>query len=571
MSDKIIIIAFAALLASCSGSKELSSNSKGGHVESEAFQRAFFEAQGQKAIGNAEKSYALFQEAQQISPENDAVYYELALYEFQNKNAPLAQTHIDKALELDGSNYWYHLLRANVELELGNLNAAEKAFAKCSELNPDDVQTYFELASVLLYQEKYDEAIKVYDRLEKRIGISEELSFQKQQLYLQQGKTDAAMAEMERLIAEYPQEIRYLAMLAQFYMESGNTDAALQTFDRMRAIDPDSGILHLQLSEYYAAKGEDDKSYEAMKKAFESPEVMIDQKINVLLKFYSISEFNPLMLTRAYELLEITEKVHPDEAKSYAMYGDFLLAEGKFVEARDKYRESVKHDQSRNMIWSQLLALEAQLRDWDALETEAAEAITLFPVQPDLYLYLGMAQGENDKFDDAIETLVSGRNLVIENPSLTSQFYSLEGDVYHRAGEHQLSDQSYDESLALEPNNVFVLNNYAYYLSIRKDNLPKAAEMAKKANELQPGQPSFQDTYGWVLFQQGKYEEALGWIKRAVDTTPNTSGEVLEHYGDVLFKLNRIEEAVYFWQRASDTGQGSEMLMKKLEDQQFYE
>ena len=57
-------------------------------------------------------------------------------------------------------------------------------------------------------------------------------------------------------------------------------------------------------------------------------------------------------------------------------------------------------------------------------------------------------------------------------------------------------------------NDPTTLNNYAYYLSLRNDRLEKAAQMSLRSNELAPGQPSFQDTYAWVLYQQGKYAEA---------------------------------------------------------------
>ncbi len=572
MANKILILVLSIFLVACSGSKRIGNEvSADKQPSAELFQRTFFEAQKHKAIGNSEKAYAFFQEAAQIDPKNDAVYYELALYEFETKNTAASKVNIEKAIAIDKKNHWYYLLLANVEVEAGDLDAAAKAFKKTTELNPDDMQTFFELASVYLYQQKFDQAISVYDQLEKRTHVSEELSFQKQQLYMQMGKPEKALAELQKLVDQYPDQIEYHGMLAQFYAENGEDEKALATFERMKKIDPNSGFYHMLLSEYYASKGRDQESYDEMLLAFKSDEVHIDQKIGVLLRFFSVTDFSAEMLPRAYELLDITIAVHPKESKAFAMYGDYHLRENRIVEARDMYRKAVELDKTRNAVWSQLLILESQLANWKELEEESQEAVTLFPALPEFYLYLGIAQGENEKYDSAIDNLNMGRMFVLDNPALEAQFYASLGDIYHSAGEHKKSDNSYEEALRINPNNVFVLNNYAYYLSMRNENLPKALEMAKHANELQPGQASFQDTYGWVLYQTGNYTEALNWIQASMDSGGDQSPEVVEHFGDVLYKNNRVEEAVYFWEKALELGTDTELLRKKIAEKKLYE
>jgi len=114
------------------------------------------------------------------------------------------------------------------------------------------------------------------------------------------------------------------------------------------------------------------------------------------------------------------------------------------------------------------------------------------------------------------------------------------------------------------------LNNYAYFLSLRNENLEKAAEMAGRAVELKPGSAN-QDTYGWVLYQMGNYDEAAIMIKKAIDNGANSSAVILEHYGDVLWKLDRKEDALDYWKKAKAAGEGSEFLDKKVEEKKMYE
>jgi Tfp pilus assembly protein PilF len=127
------------------------------------------------------------------------------------------------------------------------------------------------------------------------------------------------------------------------------------------------------------------------------------------------------------------------------------------------------------------------------------------------------------------------------------------------------SDKAYEDALALTPNDTYVLNNYSYYLSLRKEKLDKAEVMSKKANELNPGSSSYEDTYGWILYVQGKYDDALIWLNKAYEHGGSKSAVILEHIGDVYFKLQQPEKALEYWIRAKDTGTGSDFLEQKVQ------
>ena len=94
--------------------------------------------------------------------------------------------------------------------------------------------------------------------------------------------------------------------------------------------------------------------------------------------------------------------------------------------------------------------------------------------------------------------------------------------------------------------------------------------MAKKAVELDPENSSNQDTYGWVLFQQGKYKEAREWISKAVENEKE-SAVVIEHYGDVMWKLGDRKQALELWEKALKSGEGSEFLKKKVEEKNYFD
>ena len=109
------------------------------------------------------------------------------------------------------------------------------------------------------------------------------------------------------------------------------------------------------------------------------------------------------------------------------------------------------------------------------------------------------------------------------------------------------------------------LNNYAYYLSVRNEQLEKAERMSKRSNELSPAQMSYQDTYAWVLFRLGRYADARIWIEKAV-AAGASDGVILEHYGDILFELGEHDGAMKNWRMAKDAGGASELIDRKINE-----
>jgi Tfp pilus assembly protein PilF len=205
------------------------------------------------------------------------------------------------------------------------------------------------------------------------------------------------------------------------------------------------------------------------------------------------------------------------------------------------------------------------------MKEESQEAMELFPQLPIFYLFNGIALIQSENYDDAIDILNSGKNLVVDDNQILAQFYSSLGDAYHSTEEHPQSDNAYEMALKLEPNNVIVLNNYAYYLSIRGMELNKAESMAKKANDLSPNVASFQDTYGWVLYKKQNYQNALFWINEAIKNGGGEDPVVYEHLGDVQLKLNNIEEAVEAWKKALKFGGDPDVLNMKIKQNSVLE
>ena len=396
-------------------------------------------------------------------------------------------------------------------------------------------------------------------------------AIQKEKVYVKLGDADKAADEIKNLIKAFPDEFRYYGLLADLYIANDRYDEAFEAYNKILEIDPEDPYVHLSLADYYRNTGDNEKSFEELRIAFKNKNLDIDTKVQILLSYYSITETYPELKEQAFELNKILTKVHPEEAKAYTIYGDFLYREKKLKEAKYNFSKAIKYDNSKFEVWSQLLFIQSELQDFDSILVVSKNALELFPNQPIFYFFYGVGKLQKKEYKEAVEYLDMGKDYVIDNKPLLAQFYANMGDAYNSLEDYVESDKAYDKALELEPSNVYVLNNYSYYLSLRGEKLEKAEEMSALSNKLEPNQANYQDTYAWVLYKRGKYEEALKWLEKALSNGATNNGVILEHLGDVYYKLNDVSKALEYWKQAKDAGDASDQIDKKIADQKLYE
>ena len=532
----------------------------------------FIDATKYRLIGESEKAISQYQIILGKNPRHSASMYELAQLYFEAGDLSSASRFAEQAAEIEPENKWYKLLLVEIYGKAGDKKQLLETCEKLVKQDPNNLDFLYELSNAYLMNDDGNNAIKTYNKIEELLGVTEEISLQKQKILLIEGKIDQAAAEINKLVAEFPdQKTRYLSMLAEMYMKAGKFDEAASYYQKILVEDPENPYIHITLADYYRQKGDKKRSFDELKIGFANPILDIDTKIRVLLSYFTVEEIYNQNKADVFELADILVKTHPNDPKSHSMYGDFLLDDKKYAEARDEFRKVIAVDSSRYAVWESLLNAEIQLADYNALANESTRAIELFPLLPVPYLFNGIALLEKKQYDEAIKNFNNGVKLVSGNNLLMVQFYTYLGDAYNRANNFRLSDESFEKVLIIDPENSFVLNNYAYYLSLRNENLEKAETMSAKSVKLDPENAANMDTYGWVLYKLGRYQEALAWVEKAIAATPKSDPDLLEHLGDINFKLGKTDKAVELWQEALKVGKGSELLEKKAKGRKLYE
>ncbi len=577
MKKTFLLLLPAVFLFSCKSSQQASSSKNPQKSSLSETQRTdvtylFFNANKEKILGNLNNAADLFAEVIRKDGTNHTSMYELANIYMQQKKYSDALFFSRSAYKLDPKNEWYAQSFAEILQKNGKFEESAQVYEQLIKDSPEKIDYYFEWVSALIYANKLTDAIKVLDKVEEKVGVNKEVVMQKQRLYMQLGKTDKAIAEVQKMIDANPKDAQAYGMLAELYQNIGQKEKALEIYNKVLEMDPENPYIHLSLADYYRSNGEKDKSVVELKKAFGNKNLDIDTKVQILGSYYALIELHPEMREQAFEMSTILIETHPDEPRTHAIYGDFLSQDKQFEKALDEYELAKKMGSKEFVVMQQIMRIESILQRSDSLIKDSEEGISNFPDQPLPYFFNGIANIQKKKYADGIKSLSSGVKMVVDNKDLEEQFYSSLGEAYDEIKEYSKSDESFEKALELNSKDPNVLNNYAYFLSVRAEKMEKAEEMSKLSNQLDTNQSSYEDTYGWIMYKQGKYAEAKTWTEKSLSHGSDKSATVLEHYGDILYKLGDLSKAYDYWQKAKDAGEGgSEFLEKKLQDKKLIE
>jgi tetratricopeptide (TPR) repeat protein len=524
----------------------------------------FHNAVKEKILGNYDAAIPLFKELIKINDKEPAAYFELAqLYVYAGKPDYSLEL-MQKAYQLDGNNEWYGLFYAQLLKQFNKNSEASLVYKNLSEKFPTNPEFKLNFANLLINAEKYDEALQIFEKLEQEFGLNEEVIIRKQRIYLKKNNIEKAASELNKLIESNTDDPKFLLLLAEMYANNEDNKKAEEIYSNAIEKFPGNGMVYLSTAEFYKSIKNSKGAEKYYLLAFADKELPLEYKIKTVYDKYMLLETDSSQVQSLINQLTILKNIHPDDGRIYALSGDVYYKLNDFNKASENYSKAVEFDKNNYALWTQLMFALSETNQNERLVKYAEEALTYFPSQPIFYLMGGISQFQMKKYKEAANLLESGAAITVDNKAMLAQFYSSLGDTYHQLGDHKKSDASYDKSLSVEPENLYVLNNYAYYLSERNTNLSKAAEMSFKTITKEPLNSTFLDTYAWILYKQEKFDDALLYILKAIENGGSKSTVILEHTGDIYFKKSNLEKALEYWNKALEKDANSDKLKQKI-------
>lgn len=528
------------------------------------FDYAFHEGEKALALGEYEKAISWFAACLKLDKTSAVVRYELANIYISQENFNSALELARGAVALQPKNMWYQIQLAGIFKAKGMIDQACGVYEKLAVQFPERDDFRHIQAELFISVEKFEEALKVYQTLEKKLGVTEQVSINKHALYLRLNKRKNAYAELNKLIKKYPFKIENYGLLADMYLQDGNKEKALVQYEKIVEIAPENGLVHFYLAEYYRKEKQYDMAQTSLEKAFASNMVNADKKIQYLMGVVMTDPDNKVSDEKLKILLDLLISVHPDNIHVNALYADYLRRQKDSKGARKLLRKVLLQEKSNYVVWEELMFINNELLDFDSMLAESTEAIKYFPTQPLLYIFNGVAAAQKKDYEKAVKSLTIGFNYVGDNIPMRIQFLTYLGDAQYELGNTKKSFEAYDEVLLFDPENVIVLNNYSYYLSVLDQKLEKAKEMSLKCVQIEKENSTYLDTHAWVLFKLGSFSDAKRAMEKALKFGGRESAVIVEHYGDILYRLGDKEMAMKEWQNAKKIGEGSKQLSEKI-------
>lgn len=489
-------------------------------------------------------AFNAFQHALTIDSTSSAALYEIAHYYLYLNKPQEALKALESAVAYNDKITDYKVALAALYREVNQLDKAINLYEALAKDFPEKIEIYFYLSELYIQVQQIDKAIASLDNLENNIGLNENISIQKYHLYKILDKRDKALREIEKLAEKFPLEARYPIIIGDFYLENGNSKKALDYYDKAYALNPNSPFYYLSMSNYYDLQGDEEAVFKEIEKALLNSSMEVDVKLDILGKYISYIFEAKKDKELVNSLLNTLLEQHPQEIELHQIYAEFLLTQNNLSEAKFHLKLVAEAQPEYRKTWSQLLNIALQSESYDEVVVICDQALRYFPDSVEFLYYKGLVLSIQEKYSESLPVLLKAvESNNDKSARLLSICWGLIGDIYYQLGEIDKSFDAFDEGLKHSESNVGILNNYAYFLSERNQDLDKAESMSAKTIQIEPNNPTYLDTYAWILYKKGNFSLAKFYIERAIATSPkdNISEDIQEHYNIILESYETIK------------------------------
>ncbi|CAM4125801.1 lipopolysaccharide assembly protein LapB [Flavobacterium antarcticum] len=396
------------------------------------FQISYYEALKQKGIENNDRAIQSLQKCVSLEPNNAAVYNELGRNYLKLKKYKEAYDSFEKAFQIDPKNRWYLHGMYDVAYQTQDFNQAIILVTKLVAFEPNYKE---DLTSLYMYTQQYDKALVLINEMNDDLGKSEKRDNYKKQIMQDARFQGSEKDDLLKLIAKNPKdESNYIALI-YLYSNSNQEEKALEVAKKLEIAIPNSDWAQVSLFKFHLNNNDGPKAVKSMHQILDSDKIDNKIKHRVLNEFLIFAKNNP-----GYDadLMKAVSYFNSDKEVAVAKeVGKFFQSKSEWNQAKSYYEMDLKNNP--NDLESALLLFEmyVKLEQFEALAKKSEEMTELFPSQPDLYYYAGLANNQLKKFAKAKDYLESGMDYVIENKALEINFNIQLGEAYNGLGDQK--------------------------------------------------------------------------------------------------------------------------------------
>lgn len=575
----IAIIAAGTLSALGKDAKDATARSE---IANKAMSDYFFmEGVNQKVLGNSDAAMALFDEALRLNPSALEAYYEKGMIYIEYDMIDSALNIMRTLVEIDSTqqryNYALALLSAGVQL----FEESEKTLLRIIENNPDEELAYAYLIDVYKETGEYEKALHYLDQLIANNGKSSDILHYQAGLHILRNDTAQAINAREEAVALFPyEEDNFVALssLYEFYeMDSLQKDALLRGLE----MHPHSLQLHTLLGKYYVSL-DDSENYRRVLDSIISLNIDEMEKNHALESIFKWA-YDGNIGSTSVELLRMWLEKEPHNDYARALYIHYLKESNMNEEALSELANWALLSDKQGELWEQLAMEYVSNNMYDQAIEAATQSVNAGNTSFSIYHILALSHSIKEEYDTAqmyaqMSVDNCDRSLFTneayseyENNEIYKEIMSnligVQGDIALKQGRIEECYQYYDSALVYYPDNINILNNYAYTIASNDGDLTKAERMSLRVLQFEDNISAYIDTYAWILFKKEQYTLARIYMERAMQLAKDANEDITSyfiHYGDILAMNGEIDLAIEYWERAIEAGSESATLKEKI-------
>ncbi len=530
------------------------------------YQYVLIEAVKQKNLGQLAEAVKLYQMVIKDKPDCAVAYFEAGSIYLMTNQLELALKNLSQAYELDPDNAWYSMAYINA---LGANEAFDEMvdlLKQKRKLDPENVEWEYQLASAYFAMGKWAKSIRTLDKIEKERGFSEKITLLKASVYESEEKYDLAREEVEKVMAIFPEAIQFRIVAAELSMKSGDEDAAAAYYQQILEVDSLNIFALTNLTDYYRENGDLGRSLKYLAKSFGSRQIDVQRKLAILSYYLSEEEYVTNYASDLSAVIEEFAQTHPDESDLRLIAADFYIQNRMYERAYIHLKRYLELNRGNYNIYMQTIMLANAASLDEELVMIADKAWEMYPDSADIRFFRGIGLYQTEDYERLIDNFKDLPMDDYSNPDYGPQARMLLAEAYYRTENYPQSDSIFEALIEEDPGNHMVLNNYSYYLAERGESLMKAKEWSFITVRENPDNSTFLDTYAWVLYKLGSYEEAEKYILSALEKGGENDPEVNEHAGDIQLALESYKIALSYYEKAILLGGDKTRLEQKIEN-----
>ena len=504
-----------------------------------------------------DSAVSILKEVVADDPQNDGAWYYLGQCAIAKNDPETAEQCYRMASEIDPSNFWYRYRLARLYAVTSRAELTVDMYEKLLEDFPKKSDLYFDLVELYGTQQEYEKALETLKEIETVFGMTESIAVYRFNLLRMLNRQEEAFQSLQDYNKEYSSPF-ILATLADYEMAMYNDSTALAYYDEALELAPDYSPALLGKAEALRMTRRYEEYFNVLDKYIVTEDTPAGAKGDYLMAVVQrtdpkfVSTFQPQLDTVMNKVL----KVHPKDSI-------LLHAAAVYYYSTDRMDQAKKHFKANLEAWPDSFAAAATYveflmyaQEWEDLSREGRKAFERFPKETAFLEMASMGDYNLEEYDKVLDLCQKVLEVAPRDSSKTLRAWSTMGDIYHQLGDDKKAYKAYDKALKINPDYVYVLNNYAYYLSVEGKKLKKAYSMSKKAIEAEPDNATYLDTFGWILYLQGKALEAKPFFKHAMLYGGKDSVVIMDHYAEVLFALKEYDLALVYWNLALQKNKG---------------